>query len=1730
MKNRANYLLFYFVMISALAPGKSALATTHNERAYAANTPGRSAMTFTTPPIPYAAIAAGGVHSLALKTDGTLWAWGQNEFGKFGDGTVADKNTPVLIGPGYAVIAAGERHSLAVKTDGTLWAWGYNASGQLGDGTLADKHSPVQIGTGFATIAAGVAHSIALKTDGTLWAWGFNNNGELGVQIGTGYAAIAAGDYHSLALKTDGTLWAWGANDRGQLGDGTMGYTSTPMLIGSDYAAIEGGVSYSLALKTDGTLWAWGANERGQLGDGTLVDKSTPVQIGSGYEAIAAGGGYRQGGNISGHSLAVKTDGTLWAWGANDGGQLGDGTLVDKNAPLQIGSGYSAISAGGGFSLALKTNGALWAWGYNYFGQLGDGTFVDKNTPEKISPGSITTFSPSNGPAGTAVTITGTDFSTTSSENTVYFGATKATVNPATESQLDVSVPTGATYQPITVGVNGLTAYSNSPFIVTFPFTGSIGGSFATRTDFWAGSQTKWETVIDVDGDGKADVAATDEASNVVSIFRNIGTPGSISLESKVDFATGPGPYAVAAGDLDGDGKPDLVVTNGGGTSISVLRNTSTAGTISFLSSVEFVAVAGPVFVAINDLDGDGKPEIAVTSTNYFGEGMVSIFRNTSTVGSISSDSFAPRVDFVAGHGGVWCVLLNDVDGDGKPDMTVTSGGDGLVSIFRNIGTPGSITSGSFDAKVDFATGAYPSIAFLADLDGDHKPDLAVGNAGGNTISVFRNTSSPGVINSGSFDAKVDLASPGGPWNPAAGDLNGDGKLDLIVRDGSNGTLSIFKNIASPGTLSLNSFSPPYVVETGGNSLGISVGDMDGDGKSDLTLSNEGSNVISVYRNTNTFAPSGPTHLTFSDITNTTLTAGFLGSPDLHAGYIAIRRIGSPPNNPLYGTTYSIGQIIGDDVVAYVGTATTFNDSGLSSGVEYYYNCYAYNSGGVTTDYNTSKYASGVAFTIGIDMGPIVIASPPAFTMDDEITLTFDATKSFPVNALVGAASVYMYSGVITEGPESGNWNLDHVNYSSMTSLGDNKWSITFIPRYFYNNVPPDLTVYRLVMVFFDGESHRGVSFDGRDIYLTVLPTPPASPPTALPATFVSNTGFEAEWTNVNGVTEYHLDVSTSETFSSFVSGYEDKVIYSSNIGTIRSTVADLLPKTKYYYRVRAAGNSATILVTTLANPPMLSPNVWAKRFGGAGSEEIQTLTSDDKGNIYAAGHFDGTISFGSKTLTSKGEFDIFFVRFDPKGNVVWARSIGSTALDNEVSLATDSKGLYMTAQFAGDIDVDPGAGTTLFTNEGQSYVNDGFFAKYDLSNGSLVWAHKLVDAFTWSSSSIGVDRTGIYLAGHYSGTVDFDPGRGQALRSSMGADDIFLAKYSLKGNYLWAGSMGGYNWDSAFGLLVNTTGVYINGSYGPGSDFDPTPNYFSLDGSGGFFGRYDLTTGNLIYVKNVGNGLIWGLDSHGKDLFICGESYGTIDADPDAGAQIIGTDGFGSGIVGKYNLLDGSYRWAKSMITTGYIGPRKLIADGAGVYLSGYFGGSVDFDGGLSMANRTAGSDAFALHFAANGSLDWAKGIGSPGWAGSIAATLTEDGYYIGGMFGNTVNFDPYDGHVILTSDEGSADIFIARYRPTKKFQKDHNEDDFPFFKEHPRMTCLFPNPADDRLRIDWQGFDNDGLIEVRILDLFGRPLIMRTMSIDDDEIDITSLSSGYHIFQARQNDITQTQRFIKK
>jgi alpha-tubulin suppressor-like RCC1 family protein len=328
------------------------------------------------------AVAAGDSQSLFVKTDGTLWAMGNNDYGKLGDGTTTHRASPVQVTSGVSAVATGTFHSLFVKTDGTLWAMGFNQYGQLGDGTKTQRVSPVQVASGVRSVAAGQQDSLFVKIDGTLWAMGLNQYGELGdgtttprtspVPIASGVRSVSSGYNHSLFLKTDGSLWAMGYNQYGELGDGTTILRSTPVLVASGVTAMAAGFQSSRFVKNDGTLWAMGFNQDGNLGDGTTTQRISPVQIASGVSAVAA------------ESLFVKVDGTLWAVGPNPYGNLGDGTMTQRISPVQITSGVSAVAAGGGHSLFVKVDGTFWAMGNNQYGQLGDGTSTTRTSPIRL--------------------------------------------------------------------------------------------------------------------------------------------------------------------------------------------------------------------------------------------------------------------------------------------------------------------------------------------------------------------------------------------------------------------------------------------------------------------------------------------------------------------------------------------------------------------------------------------------------------------------------------------------------------------------------------------------------------------------------------------------------------------------------------------------------------------------------------------------------------------------------------------------------------------------------------------------------------------------------------------------------------------------------------------------------------------------------------------------------------------------------------------------------------------------------------------------------------------------------------------------------------------------------------------------------------------------------------------------------------------------------------------------
>jgi alpha-tubulin suppressor-like RCC1 family protein/subtilisin family serine protease len=409
-----------------------------------------------------------------------LAGWGYNQQGQLGDGTTTQRLTASPI-PGFSDLALISGN-FAVRNDGTLWGWGANSYGQVGDGTNAEQHSPVAVAISAAVtgMVQGATHTLARRSDGSVWSWGDNSKGTLGIGSWVGRStpgkvstvsgltsavSVSAGMYHSLAVKSDGSVYVWGDNDYGQLGTGGNLYSPSPTRLGlSSFSAVAAGLYFSLALRSDGTVWGWGDNG-GQLGDGTTVRRYSPVQVtglnGITITAIAAG---------NSHSLGLSSDGTVWAWGNNSSGQLGDGTTTMRSVPVQVPGlgGIVAIAAGSAHSLALGSDGRVWTWGYNGSGQLGDGTTVNRLIPTPV-PGIVKATAIS---AGSSCSFALMPFALltpvlpTATTGNSYLQKVSTTGTPSAWEILTGSLPAGLTLNPATGVIGGLTEETG-----TFRFT-----------------------------------------------------------------------------------------------------------------------------------------------------------------------------------------------------------------------------------------------------------------------------------------------------------------------------------------------------------------------------------------------------------------------------------------------------------------------------------------------------------------------------------------------------------------------------------------------------------------------------------------------------------------------------------------------------------------------------------------------------------------------------------------------------------------------------------------------------------------------------------------------------------------------------------------------------------------------------------------------------------------------------------------------------------------------------------------------------------------------------------------------------------------------------------------------------------------------------------------------------------------------------------------------------------
>ena len=339
-----------------------------------------------------------------------LYAWGNGAQGKLGNNTTTNLSSPNSVVGGintWCQVSSSFKHTAAVTLSGKLFTWGCNGHFQIGDGTGTSRSSPVSILGGFTDwcqVAGGYCHTAAVRTNGTLWTWGSGGDGRLGdgtttdkcspvsvVGGFTDWCQVSAGEKFTVALRQNGTIWTFGWNNKGQLGRNNQDiHTCSPVsIVGgiTDWAQISAGFEHVVALRQNGTVWAWGDGGKGQLGNNFNTNRSSPVSVVGGFTdwcQVSAG---------TCHTAAVRTNGTLWTWGDAGNGRLGHGCVglaANRSSPVSVIGGFTdwcQVSAGGSHTAAVRTNGTLWAWGDGVNGRLGDYTTVDKCSPVSVVGG-----------------------------------------------------------------------------------------------------------------------------------------------------------------------------------------------------------------------------------------------------------------------------------------------------------------------------------------------------------------------------------------------------------------------------------------------------------------------------------------------------------------------------------------------------------------------------------------------------------------------------------------------------------------------------------------------------------------------------------------------------------------------------------------------------------------------------------------------------------------------------------------------------------------------------------------------------------------------------------------------------------------------------------------------------------------------------------------------------------------------------------------------------------------------------------------------------------------------------------------------------------------------------------------------------------------------------------------------------------------------------------------------
>ncbi len=1092
-------------------------------------------------------------------------------------------------------------------------------------------------------------------------------------------------------------------------------------------------------------------------------------------------------------------------------------------------------------------------------------------------------------------------------------------------------------------------------------------------------------SMADINGDGEPDLLATD--SDKIGVFENNYSAGVFDasdfikghLFSGVGATTYPG--TTQAADLNGDGKPEMVIgtTNTTPAKIVIYENQNLVapeisittvsplqapiGATVMITGSNFAPVATDNFVYFGGIRAPvltaSATELTVSVPPGAGHDVVSVrvgeltsayhlpFHPTFSSGvPFNNTHFAPPVEFALANAD-YDIEVADLDNDGKPDVAAQVAGTNRTAFFSNSHGSGFVSTGSLTAAGTTAnTATNPK---LFDIDGNGFIDI-VGVSG----NMYQNTSSPGAI---TFGPQLSLGL--GAGNFAFADFNRDGKIDLAATNGGSAQLLLLENRSISGSLvavgTFGSFSNDIAIAKPAAGGGIVAGDFDADGFPDVIVTNPSTDNLSIFPSANATRVNAATFGARIDIatgdnpgrvytgdfdddnkldfliyhgtgTNATLLSVFHNQST--PGNFSFNRIDL--TNPSATTVAHIADLDGDGRLEIITTSEAGNRFSIFKNI--------HTGGALTPASFSAPFNTTVTAPRGITTGDLNLDGKP------EIIITRAAGFLVVYENLIGNPLITSFDP--TSGPVGTTVTITGENFSSTPA----------------NNI---------------------VTFNG--ITAVVTASTPTSITTTVPA----------------GATTGLLSVT--------VSG--------------------------------ATGISATPFTVTF---PVLIPGlVWARAHVGTTDTFSEAVAVDASGNVFTTGSFDNTTDFdpgpGVLNLTATGSVsDIYLSKLNANGDLVWAFSLGCLTSGAGTGIATDAAGnVYVAGYFSGTVDFDPGPGTTNLTGGGR------FLCKYD-TNGNLIWALALASTLSVDLPMAVDAADNLYITGSFSTTADFDPGAGTFNMTSAGSSDIFILKLSSSGTFIWARRMGSTSLDRANALVLDATGnVHLTGSFNGTVDFDPgagTVNLTSAGATDAFIQKLD-NAGNYIWARRVGgtsaldNGNGIALDG-GNNVLITGRFDGTVDFDPGAAVNNLTSVGGGDAFVLKLTSA-GIFDWAKSMGGTFGEEGMGIVCDAFdNVYTTGDLrSNTADFDPGPGTFNlsRTGSWEIYLSGLDAAGNFMWA--IATQGTAGSsvyqpqISLDPSGNIILIGVVEDQPVDVDP--GLCVVDVSPNGVAAFIVKLRP---------------------------------------------------------------------------------------------------